>query len=122
MKDTLKRLGEIRKSIKALYQEKSELESELIKGLLEKGEKSVMIAENEHLDLVWVFDKKIDYDKLKASYPDIYELGLITSFSSKQALLSMDKELWGAVLRDCLTLDPHYEIKKRKKKGAWKRK
>jgi predicted phage-related endonuclease len=122
MNGTLKRLGEIRKSIKALYQEKSELESELIKGLLEKGEKSVMITENEHLDLVWVFDKKIDYDRLKANYPDIYELGLITSFSSKQALLSMDKELWDAVLRDCLTLDPHYEVKKRKKKGTWKRK
>ena len=112
----IERLEEIRKSINNLYQEKSEIEKDIIKELVELGDKSIPLNDNQNLTLLWIYEKKIDYERLKEKYPNVYKLGLMTTFSSNQALRSMDKNLWEKILQDCLTVNPHYELRKTKKK------
>ena len=113
--EELKELGKIQKDINKLYARKKDLEQKVIDKMVENKENGTKYAENEVYTLVWVFDKKIDYEKMKSMYPDVYMLGLQTSFSATKALNSMDSRLFNAILRDCTTVEPHYELKRRKK-------
>jgi predicted phage-related endonuclease len=114
--EELKELGKIQKDINKLYARKKDLEKKVIDKMVENKENGTKYAENEVYTLVWVFDKKIDYEKMKSMYPDVYMLGLQTSFSATKALKSMDSRLFNAILRDCTTVEPHYELKKEKSK------
>jgi len=115
MKELLKELQEINQKIKKIYAKKSVIEAKIIEIMVERKEKEVVYNENEISTLVWVFDKKIDYEKLQKEYPQVYELGLYTSFSATRALKSMDSKLFNAILRDCTTVEPHYELKRKGK-------
>lgn len=122
MKEELKRLTEIRIEVKRLYGEKNRLETSVIDEVVKNGsEKIMMLNETEVLELVWVFDKRIDYDRLKLLYPEIYALGLETTFSANKALKSMDKKLFNLILNDCTTIDPHYKVKYKSNKKGKKR-
>ena len=109
------RLGEIRKEISKLYAEKSALESEVVDIVLELGEQKSSIQVEDYIaNLLWVYEKKIDYEKLKEKYPDVYELGLITEFSAKQALKGIDRNLFNKILNDCIIARGKYEVKVKK--------
>ena len=118
MKKELERLTELRKQLRDIYAEKSELEKAIVAYAvgndLQKGE--MELNDQEVITFAWVFDKKIDYEKLMEQYPDIYELGLKTTFSASQAMLAMDKKLLRKILDDCSVSNPHYEAKVVKKK------
>jgi len=114
VKEKVKRLQEIREEINKLYAEKGKIEQEVIDQLVEQGDKVYELNDSEFIALKWVFDKKIDYERMKAIYPEIYEQGLITSFSTNRALMSVDKKLFTMILDDCTTIDPHYELEYKK--------
>lgn len=120
MKEELKRLSEIRIEVKRLYGEKNRLETSVIDKVVESGSEKIMaLNKNEVLELVWVFDKRIDYERLKLLYPEIYALGLETTFSANKALKSMDKKLFNLILNDCTTINPHYKVKYNKRRKKW---
>jgi predicted phage-related endonuclease len=116
VKEKIKRLNEIRQEISKLYKEKEELEQKVIDAMVELGDKNIPFNDFEVLTLAWVFDKKIDYERLKALYPEVYELGLTTTFSTNQALRSMDTKFFNLILKDCLSQEPHYVVKYKPKK------
>lgn len=120
MKTKLTRLQEIRNEVRKLYAEKEKLEQEVIDYMVHNDLKEIDLNDNgnELLTLKWVFETKLDYERLQALYPKIYEQGLITSFSVNRALKSVDKKLLKMIIDDCRTARPHYEIRyKKKKKG-----
>lgn len=111
MEKEIARLNEIREEIKKLYSEKKVLETKIVETLIVNKEKVITFNQNEIITLSWVFDKKIDYEKLKTKYPDVYTLGIVPSFSAKQALLSLDSKTFNKILKDCTTSNPHYILK-----------
>lgn len=122
MKTKLSRLQEIRDEVRKLYAEKEKLEQEVIDNMVLNDLKEIDLNDNgigdELVTLKWVFETKLDYERLQALYPKIYEQGLITSFSVNRALKSVDKKLLKMIIDDCRTARPHYEIRyKKKKKG-----
>ena len=120
MKTKLTRLQEIRNEVRKLYAEKDKLEQEVIDNMVLNDLKEIDLNDNgnELATLKWVFETKLDYERLQALYPKIYEQGLITSFSVNRALKSVDKKLLKMIIDDCRTASPHYEIRyKKKKKG-----
>lgn len=121
MKEQLNRLSEIRKELATIYGEKSRLEQEVIDELVELGQKEIDVDDYNLATLKWVFDTKIDYERLKMLYPEIYEMGLQTTFSANRALKAVDKKLFKMILDDCRTVEPHYELIYTKKKGKWKK-
>jgi hypothetical protein len=123
----IKRISEIRKEIQASYSELNELQKDIVKEIVESKQvetyKSIDISEEEHMDLVWAFDKRIDYDRLKKDHPIIYEIGLQTTWSKTQALNAIDnKMLLETVLGGYTTLNGEYKVKISKKKKPYKRK
>ena len=94
----------------------NELQKLLVQEIVESKQvetyKSIDISEDEHMDLVWAFDKRIDYDRLKKDHPIIYEIGLQTTWSKTQALNAIDnKMLLETVLGDYTTLNGEYKVK-----------
>ena len=124
MKKKLERLSEIRTSINELYKEKSRLEDEIITHVIDNklDKENIMLDDKMRMALVWVVDKRIDYDKLQKDYPDVYELGIVPTFSATQALNGIDRDLFNKILRDCTTVRPHYKAKykstKKTRKGG----
>lgn len=109
-------MSELRQSIKDLYSQLNELEKEIVSELKksgqEKGFQTLEISENEQADLVWAFEKRIDYDRLKKEHPKIYEMGLETRFNQRKALMSIESNaLLQTVLKDYTTIDGDYKIK-----------
>jgi hypothetical protein len=108
----LKRLAEIRQEITALYKEKYTLEQSLIDKMVASKEKTAELDDGTYrYTLVWVYDKKIDYERFQRLYPDVYQLGLQTTFSMNTALRAIDSGLLEAIIKDCTTVNPHYKIK-----------
>lgn len=118
-------LHHIREHIKATYQRLNELEKEIIDEIVADSEfkseyKSIDIDDKIHADLVWAFEKRIDYDRLKAEQPELWQQGLYTAFSPSQCLKGIShRALVETVLKDYTTLDGHYTIKTKEiKKGV----
>jgi hypothetical protein len=114
--DKIKRLSEIRKEIQASYSELNELQKEIVKEIVESKQvenyKSIDISEEEHMDLVWAYEKRIDYDGLLKDHPEIYEIGLQTTWSKTQALNSIDsKTLLETILSGYTTVLGEYKVK-----------
>ena len=122
MDKNLKRLGEIKKEVANLYKEKYKIEQSIIDDMVENKEKTLKLNDDDFMTLKWVYDKKIDYNRMETIYPEVYEQGLMTTFSKTVALMSMDRKLFKMILDDCITIDPHYELEEVKKKGKWKSK
>ncbi len=124
MEQELKRLEEVRGEINKLYREKSELETKVIQHMITQGDKSVQTLDDKSiLTLKWVYEKKIDYEKLEREYPDVYELGLLTTFSANKCILAMDRIIFNEILKECTIPNNHYELKKEsvKKYGSHKK-
>lgn len=116
IKENIQKMSELRQSIKDLYSELNALEKEIVSELKksgkEKGFKTLEISESEQADLVWAFEKRIDYDRLKKEHPKIYEMGLETRFNQRKALMSIESNaLLQTVLKDYTTIDGDYKIK-----------
>jgi len=62
---------------------------------------TLRINKNSVAVLKTMFEKQIDYDKLKKQYPEIYKQGLMTNFSISRALKSVDKKLLFEVIDNC---------------------
>jgi predicted phage-related endonuclease len=92
------------------------LKKDVVKEMVETDHKDLELTEGLHATLVWVIEKKIDYDKLKSQYGNVYELGLRTTFSSDQALKSVSKSLLQKILKDCTIQDMGYKLKFKKGK------
>jgi predicted phage-related endonuclease len=111
LKESLKRIEQVREEIKKSYVELDRLKKEVVKELVESGSKTVDLEGDLHATLVWVVEKKIDYDKLQKEYEDIYVLGLRPSFSKTQALNSVSAPLLNKILKDCTITEMGYELK-----------
>lgn len=109
----LERLSEIRTQVNELYKEKTRLEHEVIAQLLEGETKvrEVALNDTEKMTLVFMVDKKIDYERLKSLYPKIYEMGLQTTFSVNKALMAVDNTLLRDIIKDCTIETKGYEAR-----------
>ena len=120
LNEKLKKVQEIRNKISKLYIELNTIKSDIVKDMVEsdKQKETIDIDSNYQATLVWAVEKKIDYEKLMESYPDIYILGLKNTFSSTQALNSISSNLLNKVLKDCYKTNMGYELefKKRRRK------
>jgi len=122
MKDKLERLDEIRKQITKLYTEKKELEKEIVEEVKLTDSKWFMDLDDDYILRVKEFtEKEINYEMLKEKYPDIYELGLMTSFSLKTALNTIDYKLFNEILKECSTFSKGYKVSKERKNGYAKK-
>lgn len=115
LNENLKRIEQVQEEVKQKYVELDRLKKAVVKEMLESGNKNIVL-ENDglHATLVWVVEKKIDYDKLQKNYEDIYVLGLRPSFSRTQALNSISLPLLNKVLKDCAITEMGYELKTKK--------
>ena len=110
-------LHHIREHIKETYKRLNELEQEIIDEIvaddnLKAEYKNTNIDDTIHADLVWAFEKRIDYDRLKVEQPELWKQGLYTAFSPSQCLKGITSSaLVKTVLKDYTTLDGHYTIK-----------
>jgi len=114
LEESLKRIEKVREEIKQKYIEIDRLKKEVVKEMVESGNKTVDYKGDLHATLVWVVEKKIDYDKLQRDYEDVYVLGLRPSFSRTQALNSISAPLLNKILKDCTTIKMGYELKNKK--------
>jgi predicted phage-related endonuclease len=122
MKDKLLRLDEIRKEITKLYTEKISLETEIGKYIKENGENWYIDLDEKYVvNAKEYVEKDINFEMLKEKYPDVYELGLITSFNLKTALNSIDYKLFNEILKDCSTFTTKYKVSKERKNGYGKK-
>jgi len=101
MKNKLNELVEIQEQIKKLYVRKNELENDIKRLFNESGINTLRINKNSVAVLKTMFEKQIDYDKLKEQYPEIYKQGLMTNFSISRALKSVDKKLLFEAIDNC---------------------
>lgn len=127
LKEKIKELSSVRKAIIDNYSRLNELQKEIVKEIVETKQqdtyKSIDISEDEHMDLVWAYEKRIDYEALKREHPTIYELGLQTTWSKTQALNAIDsKELLETILSTYTTVLNEYKVKISRKKKPYKRK
>lgn len=122
MKDKLLRLDEVRKEITKLYTEKIGLENEIGEYVKEHGEDWYIDLDEKYIVNVKEYvEKEIDYEMLKEKYPDVYEMGLMTTFSLKTALNAIDYKLFNEILRDCSTIKKKYKVSKERKNGYAKK-
>lgn len=112
----LERLQELQEQVKTIYVEINQLKSEIVKEMVESDNKTIELDNNKQATLVWVVDKKIDYDKLIEHYPDIYRLGIRPQFSVQQALRSVSPKLLRSIIEDCTDITKQYKLKVGKKK------
>lgn len=127
LKEKIQELSSVRKAIIDNYSRLNELQKEIVKEIVETKQqdtyKSIDISEEEHMDLVWAYEKRIDYEALKREHPTIYELGLQTTWSKTQALNAIDsKELLETILSTYTTVLNEYKVKISRKKKPYKRK
>ena len=115
VENKLKEIQEHRANIRKEYSAINKLEGDIIQLMIENDLKDIEV-DNRIYELMWVYDKKIDYELLEREYPEIYRLGLYTSFSKKLLYNSIDKSKADAIIRECTTLAPHYELKRVDKK------
>lgn len=90
MKNKLNELVEIQEQIKKLYVRKNELENDIKTLFNESGINTLRINKNSVAVLKTMFEKQIDYDKLKEQYPEIYKQGLMTNFSISRARINVE--------------------------------
>lgn len=113
IKDKLEGIQEHRSNIRKEYSGINKLEGDIIQLMIENDLKQIELGDKLY-ELMWIYDKKIDYDKLKELYPDIYELGLQSTFSKKLLYLTVDEEYADKIINECTTMSPHYELRSRK--------
>ena len=111
MKQKLNRLQEIKANIRSEYAEMDILKKAIVKEMVETDNKIVGLDKNIQATLVWVVEKKLDYDRLTKLYPDIYKLGLRPTFSTKQALNSVSPKLLNKIIKDCTKTNKGYTLK-----------
>lgn len=110
----VERLEELRKQVAKAYQEMADLKKEIVNDLIEAKEKEVALSEYQVYTLIWAYDKQLDIEMLKEKYQDVYELGLMTTFSTERALKSVPQDVLKSVIRDCTTISPRYILKRKK--------
>lgn len=116
LEEKIRKIEEIKNDITKNYVKLDELKKEVIKEMLEIEVKDFKLDDQLRATIVWIVNKSIDYNKLMEKYPDIYELGLKTTFSATQALNSVSLQLLNKVLKDCTVNDMGYDIKLQKGK------
>ena len=116
LEDKLLEIKVIKDEVSNLYIKMGRLKKDVVKEMVGTDNKDLELTENLHATLVWALDKKIDYDKLKGQYGDIYTLGLRTTFSAEQAFQSVSKSLLQKILKDCTIQKMGYELKFKKGK------
>ena len=116
MKQNLNRLQEIKANIRSEYAEMDILKKDIVKEMVETDNKIVGLDKNTQATLVWMVEKKLDYDRLMKLYPDIYKFGLRPTFSKTQALNSVSPKLLNKILKDCTKTKAEYKLKVGRKK------
>ena len=111
LEEKLKKIQSLKKEVTNKYIEINKIQKEVIEEMLDSKTKSVEISKGLQAVLVSFIEKKIDYDKLTKDYPDIYVLGLKTTFSKKQALNCISSKVLESVLKDCIITEKSYDIK-----------
>jgi len=111
MKDKLARLQALKLNVKKEYVEINALKKDIVKEMVETDSKEIAYDQNTKATLEWVVEKAIDYEKLMKLYPDVYRLGLKPTFSTRQALHSISKELLNKVIKDCTKGSAQYNLK-----------
>ncbi len=116
LKEKIDELLVLKEKVKQSYTRMNTLEKEIVEEMKESGFKSVSLSDEEKIVLTQVFEKEIDYDKMLRDYPDVYELGLKTTFSRTQALNSCSATLLNKIIKDCSKITSNYKIKVKKGK------
>lgn len=120
VKKKLDRLEDARQEINNLYIERQNIEKEIIPFMIENKDKFKSFENEDYIfKLTWVFDKYIDYEKMKKQYPDIYMLGLTRTFSKNVLLKTVDNKTAAKILKDCTYDGSHYRVRDKK---IWRRK
>jgi len=116
LNENLKRIEKIKEEITDKYVELDRLKKEVVREMLENGTKDIELENGLHETLVYVVEKKIDYEKLQKCYEDVYILGLRPSFSKTQALNSVSVQFLNKILKDCTITTKGYRLKTKKEK------
>lgn len=66
--------------------------------------------------LEYYFNKIVDYEKMKREYPKVYQEGLISVFSSKEAVKTLSPKIVGAIIQECMIKTPMIKLKYHKLK------
>ena len=112
----LDRISELNETIRKAYVELNSLKSEVVKEMVLNDVKSIDLSDKEEITLKWVIEKEIDYERLQKLYPDVYLFGLRQTFSAKQALNCVKKDLLHKIIKDCVLINAEYKAKVGRKK------
>lgn len=110
----LDRIEEIRNDIKNSYVELNKLEKEVIELWLEN--KDLVLESKKHIyQMLWIYEKEIDYEELEKNYPEIYILGLRPSFSKEHLFHSVSVSVGNEILRNHTYDLSRYKLKRKGK-------
>lgn len=100
-------------AIHDLYGELYTLENEFINRIRAKTLPKENTPLNNDYDIVikYYANRLIDYNRLKRDYPDMYALGLISTFSVDELLKTVDRETALAIIRDVSVRNPKYVLR-----------
>lgn len=114
VKEMSNKLQEIYK----LYGELNVLENEFINRVRAKTIPKKNLSLNSDYDIVLKYyaNRLIDYTKLERDYPEIYALGLISTFSVDELLKVIDKQTAFEIIRDVSIRNPKYVLRYERKR------
>lgn len=107
----LNKIEELRNEVKNAYVEINKLEKEIIEEWLENKDLKLESDKN-YYQMLWIYNKEIDYKKLEQEYPEIYILGLRPTFSKEHLFHSVDKDMANKILRKYTYDLSEYKLKK----------
>jgi hypothetical protein len=123
----LYRIRKIKNEVKSLYKEKYQLEQDVILAIEETPLEQLPsllcenVSEKERelaYEVVEVFKKKMDYEKLMAHYPQVYEWGMKTIFDFEKALRSFeDSKTFWRIIKECQIVKVEKALEKKGQKG-----
>mgnify|MGYP000929290900 CR=1 FL=1 len=103
LSEKVEKLKILKSQLKSLYLDKLSLEKDIVSQIEKSTDDELSILNHENtLEIALLSEKKVDYDKLKELYPNVYQWGLVPMFNYKKALLSFeDKKMFWKIMNDC---------------------
>jgi predicted phage-related endonuclease len=119
MKERITRLVEIQEELSTLNRERESIVKSLAMEMYEFEGVMIEVLDDDYFAKVKTFlESQIDVKKLKEEYPDIYELGLITTFDIDTAIKGIDRKLFTEIIEHCSRYVRNYKVAKEKKRNV----
>lgn len=116
--ELIKEMSNKLNAIYKLYGELYELEEEFIDRIRARTLPKEKTPLNADYDVIIKYygNRLIDYNKLKRDYPEMYALGLVSTFSKDELLKTVDRKTALAIIRDVSIRNPKYALRYERKR------